>query len=113
VNDWIRRNFFSLTGIYYNLFGYGESLKRIALTTVGLFAIFSLTYFIMDLISVNHATASKDLPVNNTDLFKNGVDIFVKSASTTLEDMFQIKSSSLQPLVTLLEYFLYLSSVLS
>jgi hypothetical protein len=36
-NIWFRRNLFSLTGLYYNLFVYGEDLKRPALILCYLF----------------------------------------------------------------------------
>jgi hypothetical protein len=34
-NGWFRRDLFSLTGLYYRLFGYGEDLKRIAFVSIG------------------------------------------------------------------------------
>jgi hypothetical protein len=97
LKDRLRRNF-SLTGVYYNLFRYGESLKRIALTTVALFAVFSAAYFVVNLISINHGSFS-------TALFQNSTTIFKNSTATTLEDMFQIKGSDLQPLDYIIRIF--------
>jgi hypothetical protein len=87
LNSWFRRNLFSITGIYYNLFGYGERLKRIALTTVLLFAVFSAAYYATTFV----LPKPENKPSTN-------MHPFVNSTITTLSDMFQIKSSGLQPL---------------
>jgi Pentapeptide repeats (9 copies) len=44
-NDWFRRNLFSLTGLYYNLFVYGEDLKRPALMLLLPLLIVSTVYW--------------------------------------------------------------------
>jgi hypothetical protein len=93
LNSWFRRNF-SLTGVYYNLFGYGEKLKRIAITAMSLFAVFSTAYFVVNIL--NGATSP------STNLVGS---YFVNSTTTTLEDMFQIKSSGLQPLDYIIRIF--------
>jgi hypothetical protein len=94
LNNWFRRNLFSITGIYYNLFGYGERLKRIALTTVLLFAVFSTAYFVATFV-----LPEINLPPNSQKIKPTeNMDRFVNSTLTTLSDMFQIKGSGLQPL---------------
>jgi hypothetical protein len=50
-NKWLRRNF-SLTGLYYNLFVYGEDLKRPALILLlPLFILSTLYWGVIDLSS--------------------------------------------------------------
>jgi hypothetical protein len=44
-NNWFRRNLFSLTGLYYNLFVYGEDLKRPALILLLPLLILSTLYW--------------------------------------------------------------------
>jgi hypothetical protein len=90
LNGRFRRNF-SLTGVYYNLFGYGEKLKRIALTTVASFAAFSTAYFVVNSILLPDAAFNRSP--------------FVNAITTTLSDMFQIKGQGLQPLDYVIRIF--------
>jgi hypothetical protein len=96
LNGKFTRNL-SITGLYCHLFGYGENLKRIAFTTVLLFAIFSAAYFYF--VSIKAASD----PSHATDRFFP----FVNSTTTTLSDMFQIKGSGLQ----LLDFIIRISSL--
>jgi len=56
-NDWFRRNF-SLTGLYYNLFVYGEDLKRPAL--VLLLPLFMLSTVYWGVINLGDESFSND-----------------------------------------------------
>jgi uncharacterized protein YeeX (DUF496 family) len=75
-NGPLRRNL-SLTGIYHNLFNYGESLKRPALTLLLPLFIISVSYFL-----VKHPPSSFDL---------NGLIHTANILGRTALDMFQVE----------------------
>jgi hypothetical protein len=81
------RERFSLTGVYYYLFGYGESLRKLAFTSIGLFGSFLALYWLFYI-----------SPLFNHHESFNPSEVIINSTTTVISDMFQIKGQDLQPL---------------
>jgi hypothetical protein len=91
-----RSNVF-LTGIYYNLFGYGESLQKLAITSISSFGVFAAAYWLF-----NFFIPSLD----DHESFSAGT-IIINSTTAAVSDMFQIKGQGLQPI----DYVIRISSL--
>jgi uncharacterized protein YeeX (DUF496 family) len=95
-NCGVRSNL-SLTGVYYHLFGYGESLLKLSLTSIGFFGVFSIAYWFFDFFIPSlshHQSISPNTVITN-------------STTTAISDMFQIKGQDLKPI----DYVIRISSL--
>jgi hypothetical protein len=100
-NHWLRKHF-SITGLYYHLFRYGESLSKIGITITSFFILTTLFWLIYPSIiqaDFNHQSNTTFI-VNSNESIKNWKDLstsLVNTTERTLSDMFQIRSQNLVP----------------
>lgn len=97
-NGKFRRNL-SITGLYYHLFRYGESLSRIVLTIALFFSLTTLFWLI-------YPSSLIPKTLSNQENLTTSV-VVVNAIERTLSDMFQISSQDLQPMA----YFIRISSL--
>lgn len=97
-NGKFRRNL-SITGLYYHLFRYGESLSRIALTIALFFSLTTLFWVIL--------SPSSLIPKTLSDQENLATTIVINATERTLSDMFQFRSQDLEPM----DYFIRISSL--
>ena len=96
-NDWFRRNL-SITGLYYHLFRYGESLSRIALAIALFFCLTTLFWVIYPSSFIPKTLFNQNLTTSV---------VVVNATERTLSDMFQIRSQDLAGM----DYFIRISSL--